>query len=330
MELSERSGALLTTSLFARDWFSDSPYSIGVSGGFAYHESTEIMNECDLLIGFGAGLNASTLAHGNVYKNATIVQVDTNPAALDDHRMMNKIVLGDAKETAQALLLSLKKIERPNWRGKEMAKRIKAIDRFKNRDTREEPGKANPRLIVDACDKLLPKDRIISTDIGQFLGVPASYMTVQSPGDIVFPWQLGRVGCGLPVALGAAVGRPDRLVVTFLGDGGMMAAMHALDTVKSAKVPILIIVLDNAGFESERWIFRNNGDDMWTANYDTPDLSVIAKAFGLEGYKVHSSGEMIDLLKSKDFRKSAALIQVVVDTRPYPTEMELSKGRPLP
>jgi len=332
MELADRCGALMTTSLFARDWFNESPYALGHSGGFGYDESIRIMKECDLVIGFGASMNDHTMSHGKGFGSAKTVQVDTNPEGLEDHRKMDKVVLGDAKETAQALLASMpKKIERPDWRGPAMAKRIKDIDRYKNRDIKEEPGMgANPRLVVEACDKLLPKDRVVSTDIGQFLGVPASYMTVQSPGDIVYNWQLGRVGCGLPIALGAAVGRPDKLVVTFLGDGGMMAGMHALDTVKSAGVPLLIIVMDNEGFESERWIFQSTGDDMWTANYDTPDLSVVAKAFGIEGYKVHSSKEMTDLLKSHDFRNKAALIQVVVDRRPHPTEMELSKGRPLP
>ncbi len=330
LELSERIGALLTTSLLARDMFAESPYSLGVSGGFAYEEAAEIMKECDLLIAFGARLTSHTLSYGKVYTDAEMIQIDIDAAALEDTYAMDKVVQSDAKEAAQALLLSLKKIDRPNWRGPDMVKRIKAINRFKNRDLKELPGKANPRLVVDACDKLLPKDRIVSTDIGQFLGVPASYMTVQSPADIVFPWQLGRVGCGLPVALGAAIGRPDRLVVTFLGDGGMMAAMHALDTLKAENVPMVIVVMDNAGFESERWIFKKTGDDMWTANYDTPDLAQIAKAFGIDGYRVTSSAEMVELLKSKDFRHRTSLIHVVVDTITYPTEMELSKGREVP
>ena len=330
LELAERSGALLTTTLLGRDLFIESPYSLGVSGGFAYGGATEIMKECDLLIAFGAKLSSHTMSYGKVYTNAQIVQIDIDAAALENTYPMHKVVQSDAKEAAQALLLSLKKIERPNWRGPAMARRIKSIDRFKDRDLTEHPGQANPRLVIDACDKLLPKERIVSTDIGQFLGVPASYMTVQSPADIVFPWQLGRVGCGLPIALGAAVGRPDRLVVTFLGDGGMMAAMNALDTAKTANIPLLIVVMDNAGFESERWIFKRTGDSMWTADYDTPELAEVAKVFGLDGYKVTSSAEMVELLKSHDFRGRSSLIHVVVNTITYPTEMELSKGRAVP
>jgi len=330
LELADRIGALLTTTLLARDLFAESPFSLGVSGGFAYEQCQLIMRDCDLLIAFGASLSSHTLVYFNIHTQTEIIQIDSDPAALEDRLQMARAVNADAKEMAQALLLSAPRVSRPDWRGPAMARRIKSVNRFHNRDLTERPGKANPRLVVDACDRLLPKERIISTDIGQFLGVPASYMRVLSPGDIVFPWQLGRVGCGLPVALGAAIGRPDRLVVTFLGDGGMMAAMHALDTVKAEGVPLLIVVMDNMGFESERWIFKKFGDDTWTADYDTPDLARVAAAFGIEGYRVTSSAEMEELLRSRDFRNRTALIHVVVDTLTHPTEMELSKGRIVP
>ena len=322
VELSDRTSALLTTSLLARDWFNDNPFSVGVSGGLSTDEGAEILRQSDLLIAFGASLNSSTLGRGTLYPNARLVQVDTNPSAFNDINVMDKVVLGDAKATAQALLMSIgRKIERPDWRGGAMAQRIKAIDRFKGRDMTERPGFANPRRVVDACDRLLPKDRVILTDIGLFMGVPAAYMTVPTPGDIVFPWHLGRVGCGLPVALGAAVGRPDRVVAAFLGDGGMMAAVHALDTVKAADVPLAIIVMDDGGFGAERRIFEKNGDPTGTADYVTPDLATIAQAYGIAGYKVTSGAEMETVLADHDFKKEAALVHVVFDYELEPTEM---------
>jgi acetolactate synthase-1/2/3 large subunit len=322
VELSDRIGALLTTSLLARDWFSDNPYSVGVSGGLSTAEGVEILRQTDLLIAFGATLNDSTLGRGTLYPNAKFAQVDINPAVFNDINPMDKVVLGDAKAAAQALLMSIdRKIEHTEWRGDAMAKRIKATDRFKDCDMAERPGRANPRRVIDACDRLLPKNRVVLTDIGLFMGVPAAYMTVPTPGDIVFPWQLGRVGCGLPVALGAAVGRPDRVVAAFLGDGGMMAAMNALDTVKALDVPIAIIVMDDGGFGAERRIFEKNNDDTSTANYVTPDLVAIAQAYGLAGYKVTSGADMETVLGEHDFGKTAALIHVLFDYESEPIEM---------
>jgi len=322
VELAKRSGALLTTSLLARDWFSDEPYSVGVSGGLSSPDGADILRRADLVIAFGATLNDSTVARGTLYADAILAQVDINPAAFHDINPTNKVVLGDARATAQALLMSLTNtIERPQWRGEAMAKKIKAIDRFKGRDLAERDGLANPRLVVDACDRLLPKNRLVLTDIGLFMGVPAAYMTVPTPGDVVFPWHLGRVGCGLPVALGAAVGRPDRVVTAFLGDGGMMAAMHALDTVKMLDIPMALIVMDDGGFGAERRIFEQAGDATATADYVTPDLAAVVQAYGLAGYKVTSGADMELVLNQHDFSTKAALIHVVFDYEIEPTEM---------
>ena len=322
VELSDRIGALLTTSLLARDWFTGNPYNLGVSGGLSTSEAAEILEQTDLLIAFGATLNDSTLRRGALYPNATFAQIDINPAAFNDINPIEKAVLGDAKATAQALLMRMDRtINRPEWRSQTMAQRIASIDRFKGCDLAERPGLANPRRVVEACDRLLPKNRLMLTDIGLFMGVPAAYLTVPTPGDIVFPWHLGRVGCGLPVALGAAVGRPDRVVTAFLGDGGMMAAMHALDTVKAVDGPLAIIVMDDGGFGAERRIFEQNNDDTATANYVTPDLAAVAQAYDLAGYKVTSGAEMENVLRDHDFTKSAALIHVVFDYESEPIEM---------
>ena len=324
IQLAERIGALLTTSLLARDWFAGEPFNLGVSGGFSTQQAAEILNEVDLVLAFGATLNPATLRHGSLYLDTKFVQIDIDPAALEDYTPKDKVAVADAKAMAQALIMAFAtEIERPDWRGPTMQKRIAAIDRWSGLHTDEKPGKANSRRVVDICDRLLPKNRIMTTDIGLYLGVPAAHMTVQSPADVVFPWQLGRVGCGLPVALGAAVGRPDRVVTAFIGDGGMMASLNALDTVAALKLPMAIIVMDDAGFGAERRNFQEFGDDPWTAEYDTPDLKAVAEALGIKGYKATSSAEVERILKRHDF-KEAMLLHVVIDFDSPPTEMEFS------
>ena len=323
LQLAERTGSLLTTSLLARDWFADQPYALGVSGGFATTEAAEILTDTDLVVAFGASLNPATTRHGTLYPNAKFIQIDIDPAALEDYNPMLKVAVADAKAAAQALIMAVAKNDRPDWRGTAMAKRIAAIDRWKARDVTEKPGAANPRRVVDACDKLMPKNRVMLTDIGLFMGVPAAYMTVPTPADVVFPWQLGRMGCGLAVAMGAAVGRPDRIVTAFLGDGGFMAALNALDTVASLQLPVAIIVMDDGGFGAERRILQRNGNDIETAEYVTPDLRKISEAFGIKGYRITSSAEMSTAIGQHDFT-APALFHVLIDRASPPTEMEFA------
>ena len=204
----------------AREWFAGDPYNLGVSGGFSTAEAAEILKQTDLVVAFGATLNNSTLRHGTLYPAAKLVQIDVDPAAINDLNHVDLGVIADARQMAQALAMAVEPISRPEWRGDAMARRISAIDRWRDRDMTDRPGGANPRGVVKALDKGLPRNRLVLTDIGLFMGVPGAYMTVASPADLILPWQFGRMGGCLSIAMGAAVGRPDQTTVAFLGDGG--------------------------------------------------------------------------------------------------------------
>jgi acetolactate synthase-1/2/3 large subunit len=281
-----------------------------------------ILRQADLVIAFGAQLNDYTMGHGQLYKDAKFVQVDINPSAFDEYKQVDLAVLGDARLTAEALLTALDRIERPDWRGAAMARRIKAIDRWKGLDLDERPGRANERRVVDALDRLAPKDRLLVVDIGLFMGVPAPNMRVGSPGDIVFPWQLGRMGVATHVAAGCAVGRPDRLVTCFVGDGGFMAAVHALDTLRTEKLPMLLVVMDDGGFGAERHIYELRHQETHVCDYDTPDLVAMAKALGFKAFRVTSGAEMEQVLSRNDLRHSTTIVHVVIDFSVPATEMD--------
>ena len=321
--LAERAGALVTTSLLAKNWMDGDPFSVGLSGGFSTLETARILQEADLLVAFGASLNGFTLGHGHLYKDAKIVQVDIDPGQIDEYRSVDLAVVADAKATAETLLIGLDKIERLDWRGPAMASRIAAIDRWKGLDMSEGRGGANNRRVTDALDRLAPKDRLLLVDIGLFMGVPSPNITVQSPADIVFPWQLGRMGVGLHVAAGAALGRPDKLMMAFVGDGGFMAAIHALDTLRTEKIPMLLVVMDDGGFGAERHIFELRGqEDTTVCDYSTPDIVGIAKTLGMKAFKVTSGAQMEQVLRANDLRRSTTLIHVVLDFSIPATEMD--------
>jgi acetolactate synthase-1/2/3 large subunit len=112
-------------------------------------------------------------------------------------------------------------------------------------------------------------------------------------------------------------------VTAFLGDGGFMASLNALDTVASLKLPMAIIVMDDGGFGAERRIFARTGDDPYTADYVTPDLKAVAEALGVKGYKATSSTDVKRILERHDFQQ-AMLLHVVIDFDSPPTEMEFS------
>ena len=310
-ELAARSGALLTQSILARGAFRGDPFDVGLSGGFAPDDAREILAEADLVLAFGAGLNLFTMGHGALYAGATVVQVDHDPAKLGHWVQVDETVVGDARLTAEALLAELGDEPRTGWRTPETAARIAAVDRWAGIDLSERPGLANPYALVREFDRLRPPDnRLLVVDVGLFMGAPAAHVAAD---EYVFPWHLGYVGGGLPAAVGAAIGRPERDTVLFAGDGGIMAALADLDTAVRANVPLLIVVMDDGGFGAERRLFRARGEDPAFSDYANPDIAAAARALGLDAHTLTSTSELEGVLAAARPSERPTLIHAKLD-----------------
>src|SRR5699024_7154312 len=105
-----------------------------------------------------------------------------------------------------------------------------------------EPGRIDPRTFTIALDDLLPADRTVATDSGNFMGYPAMFLSVPDSDGFVFTQAFQSVGLGLGTALGAAIARPDRLTVAALGDGGTLMAASELETAVRLGLNDLLIV----------------------------------------------------------------------------------------
>lgn len=319
--LAAAAGGLIATTLLTKNWLDDDPFCVGVSGGFSAAGAARILNEADLVVALGASLNDYTFGHGLLYRGARLVHVDTSPAAIGDYRMPDLAVLGDARLVAEALAAWLGMIQRPDWRGPAMAARIAAIDRWEGLDMAETGGGANPRRIIEVADRMLPPRRILTTDIGLFMAVPAAHMRVASPADIVFPWQLGRVGCGLAIGMGAAVGG-TAMAAVFVGDGGMMASINALATLAELQLPVALFVMDDAGLGAERRLFQLAGVTSTIADQATPDLVAIAAAFGMQAVRVASGDALAAYLDGRTAWNTPLLVHVIVDPAVPTSEMD--------
>jgi thiamine pyrophosphate-dependent acetolactate synthase large subunit-like protein len=318
--LAEAAGGLLATTLLTKNWLDDDPYCVGLSGGFSARGAARLLNEADLVVALGASLNDYTFGHGLLYKGKKIVHVDTSPAAIGDHRQPDLALLGDARLVAEALTARL--TPRTGWRTAATAASIAAIDRWEGLEMAEGQGAANPRRIVEVADRLLPRPRLLTTDIGLFMAVPAAHLSVASPGDILFPWQLGRVGCALAVSMGAAIGRPDAVATCFVGDGGMMASMNALATLAEYQPNVVLFVMDDDGLGAERRLFQLAGIHSTVADQTTPDLVAIARAHGLSAVRIESSAELEAHFNANPAGQGPLLVHVRIDSSLPTTEMD--------
>lgn len=310
--LADSVGGVLVTTLNAKGWFRGHPFDLGMSGGFAPSQARRILNDADLVVAFGAGLNPYTMDHGRLYPKANLVQIDVSPVRIGAMTPVAEGIVADARAAAEALLARIGIEPRAGWRSAELAALVEEIDPWQDCDFTPRPGYLNRHELVRICEELLPKNRLLAVGIGHFMGMPAAHVSVPSPQDQVLPWRLGAIGSGLPAAIGAACGRPDRLTVLFEGDGSLMMTLQDLETAARCKIPLLVIIENDGGHGSERRTMKGRGEDPGLANFVNPDFSAVARAFGCDALPVSDADELRGVLQGLGELKRPLLLDVAI------------------
>lgn len=295
--LAQRCGALLATSAAARGLFIDDPFDLDVSGGFATPLAAELIRGADLLVGWGCALNMWTLRHGSlVGEGAVVVQVDLDPSSLGAHRPIDLGVHGDVSLTAHAALAILGDGDQNEggYRSPKLAERLKHERRWGDvpYQADQEPSRIDPRTVSIALNELLPRERTIAVDSGNFMGYPAMYLDVPDVDGMVFTQAFQSVGLGLATAIGAAVARPDRLTVAALGDGGALMGIAELETAVRLGLNLLIVVYNDAAYGAEVHHFGPHGHLLDTVRFPDTDLAAIGRGFGCEAVTVRTTEDL--------------------------------------
>src|SRR4051794_5275677 len=177
-ELAGRCGALLATSAVAKGLFRASPWNLDVSGGFATPLAAELISGADLVVGWGCALNMWTMRHGRlIADDAVVVQVDVEPEALGAQRPIALGVVGDARAVAVAVAAEFDGPV-PGYRTPRVRSAI--AERIRWRDVPFEDaggdGFVDPRALTIALDGLLPAERVVAVDSGNFMGYPSMFL----------------------------------------------------------------------------------------------------------------------------------------------------------
>jgi thiamine pyrophosphate-dependent acetolactate synthase large subunit-like protein len=315
--LAERAGALLATSAVARGLFRGDPFNLDVSGGFATPVAAELIKNADLLVGWGCALNMWTLRHGAlVADDTTVVQIDLDSAALGAHHRVDLGIVGDAATTARAVAdeFTRRGYQVPGYRSAKVAERLAREGRWRDvpYQTRAEPGRIDPRTLSAALDEILPAERAVAVDSGNFMGYPAMYLDVPDPESFVFTQAFQSIGLGLATAVGAAVARPDRLTVAALGDGGALMGISELETVVRLGLDLLVVVYDDEAYGAEVHHFGLDGYPLDHVRFPPVDIAAIGRGFGCEGVTVSGPD---DLAAVRDWVAGPRERPMVVDAK---------------
>src|SRR5690625_561126 len=294
--LADRCGALLATSAVAKGLFRDNPWTLDVSGGFASPLAAELIRDADLVVGWGTALNMWTTRHGRLLENAAdVVQVDDDPTQLGAHRDVDLGVVGDVCATATVVAEALA-ADSPTvgYRTAAVRESLSAhgtwpLTAYTDTST---PDRIDPRTLTRRLDGLLPDERIVGVDSGNFMGYPSMFLRVPDERGFCFTQAYQSVGLGLATAIGAALAQPSRLPVAAVGDGGLLMAAAELETVVRLGLPMVVIAYNDAAYGAEVHHFGPSGADLDTVRFPDTDLAAIARGYGYEALTVRRPADL--------------------------------------
>ncbi|MGP4012372.1 thiamine pyrophosphate-binding protein [Streptomyces sp. 4N124] len=292
--LAEHHGALLATSAVARGLFHGNPWSLDVSGGFASPVAAELIQGADLIVGWGCALNMWTMRHGRLIgPEARVVQVDDDASALGAHRALDLGVTGDVTRTAR-LVLDAGDGPRQGYRTPEVGADLAARVRWRDVPYEDTSGREriDPRTLSIALDDILPGERVIGVDSGNFMGYPSMYLSVPDQHGFCFTQAFQSIGLGLATTIGAALAQPDRLPVAALGDGGAMMGAADLDTVRRLGLPMVVVVYNDDAYGAEVHHFGPDGHPLDLVEFPPTDIAAVARGYGFEAVTVRTRADL--------------------------------------
>ena len=313
-QLGDQCGALLATSAAAKGLFRGSPWDLDVSGGFASPLAAELISDADLIVAWGCSLGMWTTRHGNLIgPGATIAQVDIEPKAIGTHRRVHVGVAGDVTQTAAAVSAQLKPAADAGpagYRSESLRERLTREIRWRDVPYEDEGDdeRIDPRTLTIALDDLLPAERTVAIDSGNFMGYPSMFLSVPDHDGFCFTQAFQSIGLGLASAVGAAIARPDRLTVAALGDGGALMGVSELETAVRLGLPMVVVVYDDQAYGAEVHHFGPGGHPLDTVRFPATDIAAIAAGFGCTGVTVRSVADLGPVREWLDGPRTAPIL----------------------
>jgi acetolactate synthase I/II/III large subunit len=291
--LAEQAGALLGTSAVAKGLFHDEPWSLDVCGGFSSPLAVELVQGADLVVGWGCALNMWTMRQGTLIGGETIVaQVDLEVEALGRHRQVDVAVVGDVADVASRLVVTTPR--RDGYRSEQLRARIASEVRWRDVpfDDGSTADRIDPRTLTIGLDDLLPAERVVGVDSGNFMGYPSMFLSVPDELGFCFTQAYQSVGLGLATAIGAALAQPSRLAVAALGDGGALMGASELETVVRLGLPMVVVVYDDEAYGAEVHHFGPHGDDLSLVRFPPTDLAAVGRGHGFDAVTVRRAADL--------------------------------------
>jgi len=321
-ELAELMQLPVTTTMLGKGGFPEDHHLwIGMPGMHGAKYTNYAMTENDLLIAVGVRFDDRVTGKLAAFASkAKIIHIDIDPAEIGKNKAVDVPIVGDAKNVLAGIVAELRKTgaepKTEAW--------VNLIDQWRKQfplHYAREEGALHPQYVVERINELTKdRDTIICTEVGQNQMWACQYYTLRKPRTWVSSGGLGTMGFGLPGAIGAQAGNPDKLVIDIAGDGSIQMNSQEFATASINRLPVKVVILNNGYLGMVRqWqeLFWDKRYASSVLSQDCPDFVKLADAYGCFGIRVTKPDEVDDALKAAfDFDGPA-----IVDCRVVGEEM---------
>ena len=265
--------------------------SLGLLGMHGSKEGNLAISNSDLIIAIGARFSDRVIGKSSEFaKGAKVIHMDRDPSEINKNIKVDVDLIGDLSLILKELYDKVDKKENKEWKEK--------IKTYEDREHIIKNDEFHPQNILSLVNKKVGDNTIAVTDVGQHQMWTAKYWNHPLGKSFITSAGLGTMGFGLGAAIGAKLGMPDKNIVLVTGDGSFRMNCNEMATVSTYKVPMLILLLNNSTLGMVRqWqkLFSN-------ARYSETDMDpsvdyvMLAKAYGIEGYKATNLQELKSIL----------------------------------
>ena len=277
----------------------DHPLYVGKLGMHGNVAPNTMTQESDLLIAVGMRFSDRVTGDVSAYApKAKIIHIEIDAAEIDKVIKADVALLADAKEALRALSGLVKKKERDAWMQFAREKYREEYESVIKPSLFPESGPIKMGEVINRIAEISAGNAVIVTDVGQQQMFSSRYSKFTATRSFITSGGLGTMGFGLPAAIGAKMGVPDRQVIAVLGDGGFQMTMQELGTIMQNRIPVKIVILDNSFLGMVRQWQQLFFDKRYSfTELENPNFCLIAEAYGIPAETVTERADLQPAIK---------------------------------
>lgn len=295
---------------------SDFPLNKGMLGMHGNVGPNRKTNECDVLIAIGMRFDDRVTGDLNTYaKQAKVIHLDIDNSEIGKNVAVDVKVLGNAKHTIPQITALLEERKRQEWNAEFEPDAREENDKVINDELYPASGYLKMGEVIRKVSEATNNDAVLVTDVGQNQMMGVRYFKYNHTRSVVTSGGLGTMGFGLPAAIGAKFGAPDRTVCFFTGDGGLQMTIQELGTIMQEKLNVKIILLNNNFLGMVRQWQELFFEKRYSfTEMENPDFVAVAKAYGIASREVREREELDGAIREMLAHDGAYLL--VADVEP--------------